>query len=130
MIEVKHYISGRVRLKSSNFKSLDNLKALQSYLLKETLSFKANQKCKSITIYFDENLISLNQIISKVKKFFQDNRVIISEPKSNLKRVVKVGFLSSFSLFSFIKSYLFEIKRVSDATMSIINFGKYLRYIF
>jgi hypothetical protein len=129
-IKVKHHISGRVRLKSTLFKSQTSLESLYKYLEKKIIDFKPNQKCQSLILLFDEKLISLNELLKSIKQFFNPTIEDNVQSENRVTNMVKVGLFSGFSIFNFIKTYLFEIKKLSDATMSIVNLGKYVRFIF
>ncbi len=131
-IVIKHYIIGRVRLKSICFSNAQNLDKIKRVLSKEIIEFKSNIKTNSITILFNEKKLSLDKLVGLIKKIFNidiNNANISKTIDTSLFSILKVMVTFGLSGFSVFKNYFFDIKRVTDTTLNVFKFVKYIKVI-
>ncbi|QKG29113.1 heavy metal translocating P-type ATPase [Campylobacter sp. RM16187] len=68
-IVVKAHINGRIRLKSPEFNP-KNFEKINKILEKKVKNIRLNQYCNSLIIHFDQNIINLDEILTKLEKNF------------------------------------------------------------
>lgn len=128
-VVIKHYVKGRVRLKSEVFANAKNLTKIEKILSKKVIDFRANSKTNSITILFDELKLSLEKLLNLIESIFNIKSEKVIKIDNNIFSMLKDLIAFSLSGFGFIKTYIFGIKKVADTTMSVMKFGKFIRVI-
>ncbi len=66
-IAIKSHVKGRVRLKSKRF-TPTNLSIILPSLSKKALDIRVNEKCKSMIVYFDYDVISLQDLLDEIER--------------------------------------------------------------